>query len=106
MQDITAVLGAIGILIGIFNTIAIIIERWQRPSAAKIEKLICDVDKLESVAQRLESEIKHLPTIEVVNQLTVQMTSLTGQLRVVETELQGAARAVRRVEDHFLAGKM
>lgn len=69
--------------------------------AAKVHEVDCEVEAHDKRIQSLESEFKHLPTRQEIADLKVQMVEIVGQMRVAETEIQGAARTIRRVEDHL-----
>ncbi|MEP9402051.1 DUF2730 family protein [Sphingomonas silueang] len=71
---------------------------------AKVAEVECDVEDHGRRIQSVESDLKHLPSRQEIADLKLQLAEISGHLRVVESEMTGAVRAIRRFEDHLIEG--
>ncbi|QPT09861.1 DUF2730 family protein [Sphingomonas paucimobilis] len=95
-------------LLGIANLIWMWLAQMRQPG----EKAIQELQKLcqgldsegEAVARRvdrIESEMRHVPTKDDLHEVKNSITAMIGQMKVVETEVAAATRTMRRIEDHM-----
>ena len=72
-----------------------------QPTTEAIEKLDACQDDHGRRIQSIESEMRHMPSKDDLQKVTVSLTAMLGRMDVIQTELAGTSRALRRMEDHI-----
>ena len=112
IETLNAWAGFVALVLASANTIWVWVRTSGNDTAARLQAIEDKVDKKvgglgESLKghdrriQQVESEIKHLPSQGAVASLTVSITELNGRLSVLDSELEGLTRTVRRIDDHL-----
>ena len=63
-------------------------------------------DKSEHKLNNIQQAMQALPTADTVHRLEVQIAALSGEMKSATTNTIATARAIERVEDYLLKGKI
>lgn len=103
--EVWQVCGALGALLGAGNILWTWHNQSQLPGKTAVKDLECDVEDHDRRIQALESEIRHMPTKDDLGRVELGLERMLGQLAVVQVEVAGSVRSMRRIEDHLRGEK-
>lgn len=101
---IVPVVTVLALLVGIANTVWLWWSKSSDSNATKIKGIESELaDHLKRIGA-IEGEMRHLPTKDAVNAITVKVTEMNGKFGVLDAEVSSVGRTVRRIEDILLTG--
>ncbi len=100
-------------LLGIANLVWMWMAQARQPSEKAIQELQKRCQDLDGEGEtlvrrvdRIEADMRHVPTKDDLHDVRNSITAMIGQMRVVETEVAAATRTMRRIEDHMREDKV
>lgn len=88
-------------LLTLINTVWMWVRSGRLPTEEAIGKLDECQDDHGRRIQALESDMRHLPTKDDLQKVTLGLAQMLGRMDVIQTELAGTSRSIRRMEDHI-----
>lgn len=93
----TQFLTIVAVLLSVVNTVAVWMQRGARELARRVEKQDAKLIEHDRRIQKVEDDMRHLPTKEDLGEIGTKLTQ-------VETELTITSRVVNRI-DEFLRSR-
>lgn len=106
-------LGLIALIISVSSSIWLFISSGAKKTATELEAhkkadaeekktMMAAITKLGERTQTLESELKHMPSKDMVFKLQNDLTEMKGQVATMIKSSEATERATRRVEDFLM----
>ncbi|QFS97574.1 hypothetical protein FIV06_09085 [Labrenzia sp. THAF191b] len=95
-------LGVVALAISLLTSVYAWITSKAKANAEHLKAVDAKLVDLDRRVQSIESELKHLPNKDDVNELKLAMAQLDGTVGRLDESLSGISRTVRRVEGFLM----
>jgi peptidoglycan hydrolase CwlO-like protein len=95
-------LGVVALAISLLTSVYAWITSKAKANAEHLKAVDAKLVDLDRRVQSIESELKHLPNKDDVNELKLGMAQLDGTVGRLDESLSGVSRTVRRVEGFLM----
>jgi peptidoglycan hydrolase CwlO-like protein len=95
-------LGVVALAISLLTSVYAWITSKAKANAEHLKAVDAKLVDLDRRVQSIESELKHLPNKDDVNELKLGMAQLDGTVGRLDESLSGISRTVRRVEGFLM----
>lgn len=95
-------LGVVALAISLLTSVYAWITFKAKANAEHLKAVDAKLVDLDRRVQSIESELKHLPNKDDVNELKLGMAQLDGTVGRLDESLSGVSRTVRRVEGFLM----
>ena len=95
-------LGVVALAISLLTSVYAWITSKAKANAEHLKAVDAKLVDLDRRVQSIESELKHLPNKDDVNELKLAMAQLDGTVGRLDESLTGISRTVRRVEGFLM----
>lgn len=104
-QDLARWIATAAMALAAINTLWMWVRSGRLPTEAAIEKLDGRLDEHARQIQAIEGEMRHMPTKDDLQKVTLGLAQMLGRMDVIQTELASTSRSLRRMEDHMREAK-
>lgn len=94
-------LGLVAVVISVASTIYAWLTSRSKDNAVAVDGIKKDHSELAARVQTIETEMRHLPAKDDVNELKLAMAEIKGSVAVFNEGLGSLSRTVRRIEDYL-----
>lgn len=95
-------LGAAALVISLLTSVYAWITSKAKANGEHLKTVDAKLIDLDRRVQAMESELKHLPDKDDVNELKLALAELRGTVSTLNESLSGVSRTVRRVEGFLM----
>jgi len=92
------------VAVSVTFSLAAIVIAWLNRRNDKIEDIDQRQDRLDHRLQRVEADMKHLPSKDMLHELQLTMAEMRGQLGVVVESVRPIKAIAERMQDWALEG--